>query len=119
MPWQEILGHDRLVEQFRRALRRERLASTFLFVGPTGVGKRTFALKLAQGLLCDNVPPARLEPCGHCAACQQVAAGTHPDVEVVSRPADKAFIPLATLIGEDERRMREGLCYNISLKPFS
>lgn len=95
------------------------MASTFLFVGPAGIGKKAFALKLAQGLLCDNVPPERLEPCGHCPACSQVAAGSHPDVEVVGRPADKAFIPLATFIGEDERRNREGLCYNISLKPFS
>ena len=95
------------------------MASTFLFVGPPGIGKRTFALQLAQGLLCDTVPPERFEPCGHCPACIQVAAGTHPDVEVVARPPDKSFIPLALLIGEDERRMREGLCYNISLKPFS
>jgi DNA polymerase-3 subunit delta' len=119
MPWQEILGHDRLVEQFRRALRRGRLASTFLFVGPAGIGKRTFALKLAQGLLCDTVAPERLEPCGQCPACQQVAAGTHPDVELVAKPADKATIPLDLLIGDDEHRNREGLCYNISLKPFS
>lgn len=119
MPWQEILGHDHIVEQFRRALRRGRLASTFLFVGPAGIGKRTFALKLAQGLLCDNVAAEQLEPCRHCPACSQVAAGSHPDVEVVGRPEDKAFIPLATFIGDDERRNREGLCYNISLKPFS
>jgi len=119
MTWQNILGHDRIVQQFRRALQRGRLASTFLFVGPNGIGKKAFALKLAQGLLCDEVPPQRLEPCGHCAACQQVLAGTHPDVEVVGKPPDKAFIPLALLIGEDERRMREGLCYNLSLKPFS
>jgi DNA polymerase-3 subunit delta' len=119
MPFQEILGHDRIVEQFRRALRRGRLASTFLFVGPPGIGKRAFALKLAQGLLCDNVAPEQLEPCGHCPACSQVAAGSHPDVELVGRPADKAFIPLATFIGEDERRNREGLCYNLSLRPFS
>lgn len=119
MPWQEILGHDRIAQQFRRALQRRRLASTFLFVGPSGVGKRRFALKLAQGLLCDEVAPERLEPCGHCAACQQVQAGSHPDVELVGKPEEKAFIPLETFIGDDEHRNREGLCYNISLKPFS
>lgn len=119
MPWQEILGHDRIVEPFRRALRRGRLASTFLFVGPPGIGKQTFALKLAQGLLCDTAAPERLEPCGHCPACSQVAAGSHPDVEVVGRPDDKAIIPVETFIGDREHRNREGLCYNISLKPYS
>ncbi len=119
MAWQKILGHDAVVAQFRAALERGRLASTFLFVGPPGVGKRTFALQLAQGLLCDTVAPHHLEPCGRCPACTQIAAGSHPDVEVVSRPADKAIIPVELFIGDREHRMRAGLCYNISLKPFS
>lgn len=114
MPFQDILGHDRIVEQFRVALRRGRLASTFLFVGPAGIGKRAFALKFAQGLLCDTVAPHHLDPCGHCPSCVQVASGQHPDLEVVSRPPDKAFIPLETFIGDDEHRNRQGLCYNLS-----
>ena len=48
MSWHGIDGHDDVVEQFRRALVHGRLASSFLFAGPAGVGKRTFALKLAQ-----------------------------------------------------------------------
>lgn len=119
MAWQGILGHDAIVDQFRRALSRNRLASTFLFIGPSGIGKRTFALKFAQSLLCDLAEPAALDPCGVCPACQQVMAGTHPDVERIAKPDDKAFIPLELLIGDAEHRMRAGLCYNISLKPFS
>ena len=84
--WQGIHGHDQIVEQFRRALRRGRLASSFLFAGPAGVGKRTFALKLAAALLCDNRAEEDLDPCGECPACVQVAAGTHPDVEIVAKP---------------------------------
>lgn len=117
MTWQEIHGHDQVVEQFRQAIRRGRLASTFLFVGPPGIGKHTFALKLAQSLLCDNSPEVDLNPCGHCPACQQVAARTHPDLELVCKPTDKSNIPLELLIGKEEHRMREGLCYNLSLKP--
>ena len=52
MSWHGIQGHDDVVELFRRALARGRLASSFLFAGPEGIGKRTFALKLAQALLC-------------------------------------------------------------------
>ncbi len=118
MSWNEILGHESIVERFRRAVRRGRLASTFLFVGPAGIGKRTFALKLAQSLLCETHSEADLEPCGRCPACQQVAAKTHPDLALVARPADKSFIPLELLIGDDEHRMREGLCHDIALKPF-
>jgi len=117
MPWHDIHGHDAVVERFRRALARGRLASSFLFAGPSGVGKRTFALKLAQSLLCQTRPEAALDPCGKCAACVQVVAGTHPDLDVVGKPEDKAFIPLELLIGQRDHRRREGLCHKLSVKP--
>lgn len=118
MAWQGIEGHDEVVEQFRRSLARGRLASTYLFVGPAGVGKHVFALKLAQTLLCQTHAPERLDPCGRCAGCVQVLAATHPDLLVVAKPAEKSEIPVQLLIGSGERRMHEGLCHDISLKPF-
>jgi DNA polymerase-3 subunit delta' len=114
-----LRGHDQIAGQFRTALARGRLASTFLFVGPAGIGKRTFALWLAQGLLCERVPEEQLAPCGECPSCHQVLAGSHPDVEVVSKPADKAFIPVEAFIGDAEHRMRAGLSYQIALRPYS
>mgnify|MGYP000894753979 CR=1 FL=1 len=118
MSWHGIEGHNAVVEQFRRALGRGRLASSFLFAGPAGIGKRTFAVKLAQALLCQTRPEAALDPCGTCPSCLQVAAGTHPDLDTIRKPADKAFIPLELLIGEREHRRREGLCHNLGLKPY-
>ena len=49
-----------------------------LLVGPAGVGKTTFAVDLAGGLLCTADVPDR--PCGRCRACRLVGAGGHPDV---------------------------------------
>lgn len=118
MAWQGIEGHDAVVAKFRRALSRNRLASTFLFVGPSGIGKRAFAEKLAQTLLCSESPAAEMAPCGTCISCRQVLAHTHPDLIVIEKPADKSVIPLAAFVGPDERRMREGLCHDIALKPF-
>jgi DNA polymerase III subunit delta' len=118
MAWQGVEGHDAVVERFRQALCRDRLASTFLFVGPAGVGKRLFAEKLAQSLLCSEVPADRLAPCGTCDACVQVMAHTHPDLYIVEKPADKSSIPVSMFIGDDAHRMREGLCHDIALKPF-
>jgi DNA polymerase-3 subunit delta' len=113
-----ILGQDLIHERFRKALSRDRLASTFLFVGQDGVGKRAFAHFLAQALLCEQSPPPRLEPCGTCPACQQVAAETHPDLEIVRKPAERAALPIELLVGDREHRMQEGLCHKIALKPF-
>lgn len=114
-----LRGHNSVLDRFRRTIRAGRLASTFLFVGPPGIGKRSFALQLAQGMLCERRPEEKLDPCGECPSCAQVLAGTHPDVVVVRKPADKNFIPLELLIGDKDHRMREGLCHDISLKPYS
>jgi DNA polymerase III subunit delta' len=119
MTWQSFLGNPQILERFRLAHARGRLAGTFLFVGDAGVGKRTFALKLAQALLCQNSEMAeRLDACGTCASCTQVIAGAHPDIDYVSKPADKSSLPIELLIGDREHRMREGLVARLSLKPF-
>ena len=118
MTWQGILGHDEVAERFRLALTRRRLASSFLFVGPSGIGKFTFALRFAQTLLCSESDPSAMSPCGRCENCRQVELRTHPDLILVSRPADKAFLPLELLIGDKEHRMREGLCHDLGIKPF-
>ncbi len=118
MSWHGILGHDDVVDKLRRAVARGRLATSFLFAGPEGIGKRSFALKLAQALLCRERPEEALDPCGRCPACIQAAALTHPDLEVVSKPAEKSFLPVALFIGDPEHRMREGLCHRIGMKPM-
>lgn len=117
--WHGILGHDDVVEQFRRTLKAGRLASTYLFVGPPGVGKRRFALELARSLLCTDVAEeAALEPCGKCESCRMFAAGNHPDLEVLGLPADKSTLPIELFIGDREHRNQEGLCHRIGLRPF-
>lgn len=59
------------------------LSHGYLFVGPEGVGKKTFALRLAQSLLC-MVPKATvLGYCGTCSACTRVVRGVHPDLYLV------------------------------------
>jgi DNA polymerase-3 subunit delta' len=119
MAWHGIEGHDEIVERFRRILAGGRLAHAYLFIGPEGVGKRLFAQRLAQALLCTTRGEQALDPCGACPACRQVMAGTHPDLLVVQKPPDKAAIPLELLIGSGEKRMREGLCHDIGLKSFA
>ena len=114
-----IQGHDAVRDRFRSSLDSGRLASTFLFVGPEGIGKRSFALGLAQALLCSGTTEEDpLQACGKCESCQLIAAGTHPDLLQVSRPEGKNYIPLELFIGPQEKRMREGLCHDIGMKPF-
>ena len=128
--WQNIQGHDTIVERFRRAFARNRLAGSFLFVGPPGVGKRRFAFALAIALLCkkrDN-----LNPCGECDSCklfgntgstdldfgQDTFHSPHPDLYYVAKLPGKDVLPLDMIVGDDKNRGRAGLCYDISRTPF-
>ncbi|HEY0615315.1 MAG TPA: DNA polymerase III subunit delta' [Candidatus Elarobacter sp.] len=55
------------------------LSHGYLFTGPHGVGKKTFARELARSLLCVTPKRTLLGWCGICTGCTRVAAGTHPD----------------------------------------
>ncbi len=93
MGFNAVRGHAAAKEQLRTAYERGRLAHAFLFAGPTGVGKRTFATEFAKALLCEN-PPAGFDACDRCPACRQVAAGTHPQFYVAKTPEDKQELPV-------------------------
>lgn len=116
--WQTIKGHDAIVEQFRQTLAAGRLATTYLFVGPEGIGKRTFAWQLGKALLCTVHDAAILNPCGCCESCVLADAGTHPDLHLVERHAGTKFLKVEQFIGPQERRNQEGLCHDISLRPM-
>ena len=118
MTWFGIHGHDEIVSRFQRAIRQGRIASTFLFLGPSGIGKRMFAERLAMTLLCTRNDPGLMEPCGKCESCRQMLAGTHPDLLRVSKPEDRAFIPIDLFIGPKEARRQVGLCAELAKKPI-
>jgi DNA polymerase III subunit delta' len=106
--WHSIRGHDRVVADLRRSLEHDRFPHALLFVGPEGIGKKTFARKLAQALLCEVRPAEQLDPCEVCPGCLQVEAETHPDFVAVGRPADKHELPIAVI---------RDLCEFFALKP--
>lgn len=56
-----------------------RLPHALLLHGQNGLGKRAFAWRLAQFLLCAG-RGTQNEPCNTCASCARFAAGTHPDL---------------------------------------
>lgn len=92
--YDDLVGQSTVIEQLRQAAQAaaaalsgaggEGMTHAWLFTGPPGSGRSVAARAFASALLCPD------QGCGHCAACHQVHAGTHQDVEVV-RPAGLSY----------------------------
>ena len=65
---------------FFSRMKKGEIGHAYLFSGPAGVGKKTFARRLAQSLLCEAPHDRILGYDGTCASCRQIDAGTHPDL---------------------------------------
>jgi DNA polymerase-3 subunit delta' len=75
LPWQRTAATEVLAA-------RATWPHALLISGPRGIGKRTLALNFARSLLCES-PRADGLACGACASCRYVAAGQHPDLQLV------------------------------------
>jgi DNA polymerase-3 subunit delta' len=105
--WQHIEGHDAVIHLFESALRRGRLAHSYLFTGPAGVGKRLFAGEIAKALLCEDRKDDHLVACDRCRSCTLFDAGSHADFFATGRGEDSLVVKIET--------MRE-LCQAFALK---
>ncbi len=81
MAFHELIGQSAARAFLQRGLATGRLPASLLFTGPSGVGKRQFALALAQALNCPEAPDTG---CGHCATCQRIAQGAYFDVQQIA-----------------------------------
>ncbi|MCA9048881.1 MAG: DNA polymerase III subunit delta' [Planctomycetaceae bacterium] len=117
--WDHLKGHTEQRELFRRSIQNGRLSHAYVLAGPEGIGKRLFARLMAQSIFCREHPLEELNVCGECRVCRSFAANTWPDYIEVGPPAGKNSIPIDAIAGAEERRGREGLCYELSMAPQS
>ncbi|HEX5216007.1 MAG TPA: DNA polymerase III subunit gamma/tau, partial [Vicinamibacterales bacterium] len=103
--FEDVVGQRGTVDTLKNAISSGRLAQSFIFAGPRGVGKTTTARILARALNCVKGPTP--EPCGECDACREIAEGR--DVDVLE-------IDGATYTGVDA--VREVIVEPLSIAPM-
>jgi len=80
---------------FSGIVAKDRLAHAYLFLGPAGVGKATFARELAKAVLCPNAgPDAGPDACDSCPACRRFHEGHHSDFHLVEPEAGKRSVSI-------------------------
>jgi hypothetical protein len=80
VPRLEKLDSQPEVQKLLKALLGHPGVQSFLWSGPEGSGKKTYALALVRSLFCQEGPD-----CVGCAICRQVLNKTHPDLFWVHR----------------------------------
>ena len=93
-----------------------RMPHAVLLSGEAGIGKRTFARLLAQGILCRSEGD---RPCGACRDCKRFLARTHPDA-LFPAPAPKEktikIDALRDMIDALSRHSLEGGCRTVLIE---
>ena len=89
--WHQLMGQPEAVELLQSAVRHrsEGVFHSWLITGPPGSGRSNIALAFAAALECEE------GGCGACQSCTLAAAGTHPDITVLS--TEKVQITIAEI----------------------
>jgi len=81
MDW-NILGHEWAVALLQAHIQRGEVRHAYLLCGPSGVGRRTLAIRLVQALNCLE-PPELGGFCSTCLTCRQIERMQYSDLLVV------------------------------------
>jgi DNA polymerase-3 subunit delta' len=105
-----LVGHARAELVVLEGLRSRRLAHAWLIAGPEGVGKATFAYRMARFVLAGPDPFGRaaratsLEIPASDPAARRIAAGAHPDLFLLERTIGSTGKLRTEITVDDARR---------------
>ncbi|WP_180270835.1 DNA polymerase III subunit delta' [Sporanaerobium hydrogeniformans] len=104
--FQHIRGNEDVKAYFTKVIKKNKLSHSYIFEGPYGVGKNTFALALAKYILCEAKEGNK--PCNSCKSCYMTHAGTHPDL--ISIEKDTKVTKIETI--------RNNMVKEMDIKPY-
>ncbi len=83
MAFEHLIGNEKIKMLLSNVIEQNKLTHSYLFLGPSGVGKTLFAREFAKMILCSSEKKA----CGKCKSCLQLEENNQPDF-ILIEPED-------------------------------
>jgi DNA polymerase-3 subunit gamma/tau len=100
----DIIGQDHVSTTLANAIETGRIAHSFIFSGPRGVGKTSVARILAKALNCEKGPTKT--PCNSCSVCESITKGSSLDVLEIDGASNRGI--------DEIRNLRENIRFTPS-----
>ncbi|MCD7744009.1 MAG: DNA polymerase III subunit gamma/tau [Lachnospiraceae bacterium] len=98
----EVKGQDPIVKTMKNQIKADRIGHAYLFCGTRGTGKTSVAKIFAKAVNCEH--PVDGSPCGECASCRAIAAGTSMNVIEIDAASNNGV--------DNIREIREEVAYS-------
>lgn len=104
--FEDVKGQEHIITTLQNQIKANRIGHAYLFCSTRGTGKTTVAKIFAKAVNCEH--PVNGSPCGECAMCRSITAGTSMNVIEIDAASNNGVDNIREIREEVTYRPTEG-----------